>query len=68
MPDLSKQDNEDILTVHEGDQAIEADLDAQYDPLESESGVVVLEPPIITLGRAKRAKEMRSMPDQPSQQ
>lgn len=61
---LTKEENEDILTVHPDDQAIEADLDAQYDPLESESGVVVLEPTIITLGRAKHAKEVRKMRQQ----
>lgn len=65
MPDLSKQENEDILTVHDDDQAIEAEESAQYDPLDTESSVVVIEPPIIAIGRSKRAKALRDLQDQP---
>lgn len=61
MTDLSKAENEDILTVHPDDQAVEADEEAQYDPLDSESNVVVVEPPIISIGRSRRAKALRNL-------
>lgn len=60
MTDITKAENEDILTVHDTDQAVEADETIQYDPLDEESSVVVLEPPIISIGRAKRAAAIRA--------
>ena len=60
MTDISKADNEDILTIHDNDQAIDADEIAQYNPNEA-SNVVVVEPTIISIGRAKRAKTLRTL-------
>lgn len=63
MDDLTKAENEDLLTVHEDDQAIEADEEVQYNPHE-QSNVVVVEPPIIAIGRGKRARELRQQRNQ----
>jgi hypothetical protein len=60
MTDLTKAENEDILTVHESDQAVEADDEIQYDPLDESSSVVVVEPPIISIGRAKRTAAIKA--------
>ncbi len=58
--DLSFSENEDILTEHETDQAIEADDDAFYEP-DTDSQVVAVEPPIISIGRGRRKRELRRM-------
>ncbi len=58
--DLTRAENEDILTAHETDQVVEAYDDVQYDPLDGQGSVVVVEPPIISIGRAKRAAAIRA--------
>lgn len=52
--------NEDLLTVHPDDQAVEVDDDVQFEP-ETDSNVVAIEPPIISIGRGKRIEAMRKM-------
>lgn len=64
---MNSQENEDILTVHDEDQAVEADTDAQYTP-DPDSNVVVIEPPVVTIGRAKRRAALRNLPQEPSNQ
>lgn len=65
MSDLTKQENEDILTPHDEDLAVEAETEPQYDPKEDGS-VVTVEPPIITIGRAERVKALRKMQQESS--
>lgn len=66
MNDLTSDENEDLLTVHPDDLAVEADEEIQYDP-HDQSNVVIVEPTIITLGRSKRAAALRQLRDQQSQ-
>lgn len=63
MTDITKQENEELLTPADDDQAVEAELEPQYDPRE-EGAVVTLEPAVITIGRAKRAEALRKMRDE----
>lgn len=65
MTDLSRAENEDLLTVHPDDLAVEVDEDPEYDPHE-QSNVVVVEPPIISIGRSKRVKELYPLRQKPS--
>lgn len=60
MTDLSKKENEDLLTVHPEDLAVVIDEDPSYNPHE-ESNVVVIEPPVISIGRAQHVKDLRKM-------
>lgn len=61
MVDISNKQNEDLLTPGDDDLAVDADDTAYYDPNDTESQVVVTEPPIISIGRAKRAAALRKM-------
>lgn len=66
MTDLSAADNEDLLTVHPEDQAVEAVENATYSP-DTDSSVVVVEPTVITIGRGKRAEALHKMSQEQSQ-
>jgi len=51
--------NEQLLGEDPDSLAVEADDDAFYSPDQSESGVVVTEPEIITIGRGLRKTALR---------
>lgn len=67
MDDLTKQENEELLTPTDEDLAVEAETEPQYDPRES-GAVVTVEPPVITIGRAKRVEALRKMRQEPGNQ
>lgn len=52
--------NEDLLSDDPDAAAIEADDDVAFEP-ETDSQVVAIEPPIISIGRAKRRAAMRKL-------
>ncbi len=57
--------NEEILTEDPNSQAVEAEEGSYYDPNPDEdSGVVVIEPEIIAIGRGKRKHALRSVPEE----
>ena len=55
--------NEELLSEDPNSQAVEADENVYYTPEpDQESGVVVTEPDIITIGRKLRKDAVRSVP------
>lgn len=51
--------NKEVLDDDPDSLAIEADETIQYDPTDTESGVVAVEPIVVTLGRKKRHDALR---------
>lgn len=59
---MDSRQNEEILSEDPESLAVEADDIPQYDPdLDENAGVVSVEPPIISIGRARRKRELRQM-------
>jgi len=55
--------NEELLSEDPNSQAVEADENVYYTPKpDEESGVVVTEPDIITMGRKLRRDAVRDLP------
>lgn len=66
MTDINSQENKDLLSVHPDDLAVEVDENPRYNPSE-DSNVVVLEPTIISIGRANHVKDLRTVQAEPRQ-
>lgn len=55
--------NDELLNVDPESQAVEVDGDVQYLP-DTDSQVVAIEPPIISIGRGKRSDYLRRLPSE----
>lgn len=58
---------DDLIDDDPNAQAIEADDEAYYEPYGEGSGVVVIEPEVISVGRGKRHVALRKMQEEQRQ-
>jgi hypothetical protein len=69
--DFSSKENEDVLSDHPDDQAVEFDdgTAQPYVPFpDKDSSVVIVEPTVISIGRQKHREALRTLPPKSSNQ